>query len=186
MNRIAIELFILAVLITANGVFAMAEIAVVFDKESELREGILVTRRVDVGDPRQSDPEAEVGEDVEGAVGQVFQENVLSRETSIDDFAASICDETNKTFTTPPAAAGPAEDEAAPAGEEITLRWRTRPDNQAEIDVYNSISEELDQQLAAFPARHLSNPDLQQPFPGRGNGRIGKVKGSNQQHGQGH
>ena len=44
-------------------------------------------------------------------------------------------------------AAAPAEEAAAPAGEEITLRWRTRPDNQAEIDVYNSISEELDQQL---------------------------------------
>ena len=46
-----------------------------------------------------------------------------------------------------PEEAAPAEEEAAPAGEEITLRWRTRPDNQAEIDVYNSISEELDQQL---------------------------------------
>ena len=32
---------------------------------------------------------------------------------------------------------------AEPA-EEINLRWRTRPDNQAEIDVYSSISQELD------------------------------------------
>ncbi len=33
-------------------------------------------------------------------------------------------------------------------GEEITLRWRTRPDNQAEIDVYQSVSNDLD---AAWP-----------------------------------
>ncbi len=34
----------------------------------------------------------------------------------------------------------------APTGaqEEITLRWRTRPDNQAEIDVYQAISDDLD------------------------------------------
>jgi len=34
-----------------------------------------------------------------------------------------------------------------PVEEEITLRWRTRPDNQAEIDVYSSISQEIDNQL---------------------------------------
>ncbi|MEL6150149.1 MAG: extracellular solute-binding protein, partial [Chloroflexota bacterium] len=28
--------------------------------------------------------------------------------------------------------------------EDITLRWRTRPDNQAEIDVYTSVSETID------------------------------------------
>lgn len=38
------------------------------------------------------------------------------------------------------------EEPAAPA-EEITIRWRTRPDNQEEIDVYNSISQDLDAQL---------------------------------------
>ncbi len=32
----------------------------------------------------------------------------------------------------------------APASEEITLRWRTRPDNQAEIDVYSGVSANLD------------------------------------------
>ncbi len=31
--------------------------------------------------------------------------------------------------------------------EEITLRWRTRPDNQAEIDVYQAASETIDEQL---------------------------------------
>lgn len=33
---------------------------------------------------------------------------------------------------------------ATNAQDEITLRWRTRPDNQAEIDVYQSISDEID------------------------------------------
>jgi multiple sugar transport system substrate-binding protein len=31
--------------------------------------------------------------------------------------------------------------------EEVALRWRTRPDNQAEIDVYQAISDELDASL---------------------------------------
>ena len=33
------------------------------------------------------------------------------------------------------------------AMEEVTLRWRTRPDNQAEIDVYGGISDKLDGDL---------------------------------------
>jgi multiple sugar transport system substrate-binding protein len=37
-----------------------------------------------------------------------------------------------------------AEDEAADDGEAVSLRWRTRPDNQQEIDVYSSISEQID------------------------------------------
>jgi multiple sugar transport system substrate-binding protein len=37
-----------------------------------------------------------------------------------------------------------AEDEAADDGEVISLRWRTRPDNQQEIDVYSTISEQID------------------------------------------
>lgn len=36
----------------------------------------------------------------------------------------------------------PATSEPAPA--DITLRWRTRPDNQAEIDVYSEVSSDLD------------------------------------------
>ena len=70
---------------------------------------------------------------------------VLSGNQSIDDFAASICDEANKVFTNPPAATSGAMEQ--PTGEEIALRWRTRPDNQAEIDVYSAISQELDQEL---------------------------------------
>ena len=40
-----------------------------------------------------------------------------------------------------------AEDVAEDVGEEVALRWRTRPDNQAEIDVYQSISNSLDDEL---------------------------------------
>jgi len=53
-----------------------------------------------------------------------------------------------------PAAEEPAAEEAAEepaaeevAAEEVSLRWRTRPDNQAEIDVYSSISDDLDAAL---------------------------------------
>ncbi len=44
-------------------------------------------------------------------------------------------------------AATEAPTTAAPPDAEITLRWRTRPDNQAEIDVYQSISNQLDGQM---------------------------------------
>jgi multiple sugar transport system substrate-binding protein len=35
----------------------------------------------------------------------------------------------------------------AVAGEEVALRWRTRPDNQEEINVYQNVSDEIDAQL---------------------------------------
>ncbi len=41
------------------------------------------------------------------------------------------------------AAAADEEEMADEAMEGVTLRWRTRPDNQAEIDVYQAISDEL-------------------------------------------
>ncbi len=45
--------------------------------------------------------------------------------------------------------AQPAQQEqpTAQPAEEITIRWRTRPDNQEEINVYSNISQELDAQL---------------------------------------
>ncbi len=46
-----------------------------------------------------------------------------------------------------PAEATEAAMEEAPAGDEVALRWRTRPDNQEEIDVYQSVSDQLDAQL---------------------------------------
>jgi multiple sugar transport system substrate-binding protein len=39
-----------------------------------------------------------------------------------------------------------ADAEPAGDGEEITLRWRTRPDNQAEIDVYQSVSDGIEEE----------------------------------------
>ncbi len=36
---------------------------------------------------------------------------------------------------------------SAPSGETVTIRWRTRPDNQQEQDVYQQISDELSKQL---------------------------------------
>jgi multiple sugar transport system substrate-binding protein len=47
--------------------------------------------------------------------------------------------------TEAPAVEAPAAEE--PAMEDVAIRWRTRPDNQEEIDVYSKISEELDGEL---------------------------------------
>ena len=38
-------------------------------------------------------------------------------------------------------------DSGEDGGEEVSLRWRTRPDNQAEIDVYSEVSQSIDEQL---------------------------------------
>ncbi len=47
-----------------------------------------------------------------------------------------------------PAVVEPAPTEpAAPAMVDVDIRWRTRPDNQEEIDVYSKISSELDAEL---------------------------------------
>jgi multiple sugar transport system substrate-binding protein len=48
--------------------------------------------------------------------------------------------------TKAPATEAPAMTEAPAAGD-VALRWRTRPDNQEEINVYSEISNELDSQL---------------------------------------
>ena len=52
--------------------------------------------------------------------------------------------ETEASAVEEPAVEEPA---AEPAMEEVTLRWRTRPDNQEEADVYQGISDELMGQL---------------------------------------
>ncbi len=49
--------------------------------------------------------------------------------------------------TQAPAAQAPAAQQ--PAAEVVTIRWRTRPDNQAEQDVYQKISDDLSAKLAA-------------------------------------
>jgi multiple sugar transport system substrate-binding protein len=73
----------------------------------------------------------------------------------IASFALAACGTPSATQA-PAATEAPAMTEApaataAPATEapaaDVTLRWRTRPDNQEEIDVYSKISTELDAQL---------------------------------------
>ncbi len=69
--------------------------------------------------------------------------SLLTGETTVDNFAGSVCDEANKAFSgEAPTAEAPVE-----SMEEATLRWRTRPDNQEEADVYQSISDDLTGQL---------------------------------------
>jgi len=59
-------------------------------------------------------------------------------------FVLSAC---GTAATEAPAATEPPAAEEPAAAEEITIRWRTRPDNQAEIDVYQQISNDIDTQL---------------------------------------
>jgi multiple sugar transport system substrate-binding protein len=71
-------------------------------------------------------------------------------------FALAACGAPAPVATEAPAAA-PAATEApaveapaateAPAMADVAIRWRTRPDNQEEIDVYSKISTELDAEL---------------------------------------
>jgi multiple sugar transport system substrate-binding protein len=60
---------------------------------------------------------------------------------------------TQAPATAAPATAAPATATQPPAAtaapQMVTIRWRTRPDNQAEQDVYQSISDSLSTQLAA-------------------------------------
>lgn len=42
---------------------------------------------------------------------------------------------------------GGTTDGEEPSGEEVSLRWRTRPDNQAEIELYSQVSQTVDEQL---------------------------------------
>ena len=81
-----------------------------------------------------------------------MKKNVLFKAFSllaIASFALAACG-------APAATEAPAQPEApatevamteAPATEEVAIRWRTRPDNQEEIDVYSQISTELDAEL---------------------------------------
>lgn len=89
-----------------------------------------------------------------------MKKNVLFKAFSllvILSFALAACGAPAPAATEAPAAEEPAATEApaveapaateAPAAEEVAIRWRTRPDNQEEIDVYSKISTELDGEL---------------------------------------
>ena len=70
----------------------------------------------------------------------------------IASFALAACGSPAPVATEAPAMTeAPAATEAAmteaPAMEDVAIRWRTRPDNQEEIDVYSEISTELDVEL---------------------------------------
>jgi multiple sugar transport system substrate-binding protein len=58
------------------------------------------------------------------------------------DDTADTPDEPTEEPAEEPADEEPADEEAA--GDDVQLRWRTRPDNQAEIDVYQSVSDSID------------------------------------------
>ena len=51
-------------------------------------------------------------------------------------------------------ASGDNDSEAKPAAESVDLRWRTRPDNQAEIDLYQQISDDIDADSEAFSLKY--------------------------------
>lgn len=89
-----------------------------------------------------------------------MKKNVLFKAISllvIASFALAACGAPAPVATEAPAAVEPAATEApvveapaateAPATEDVAIRWRTRPDNQEEIDVYSKISTELDAEL---------------------------------------
>jgi multiple sugar transport system substrate-binding protein len=86
-----------------------------------------------------------------------MKKNVLFKAFSllvVVSFALAACGAPAPVATEAPAAA-PATEAAvaapaateAPATEDVAIRWRTRPDNQEEIDVYSKISTELDAEL---------------------------------------
>ena len=55
----------------------------------------------------------------------------------------SACSSTATETTTEETTSTPTATEAAEVVETVSLRWRTRPDNQAETDLYNSISDAI-------------------------------------------
>ena len=68
--------------------------------------------------------------------GDAGSDSTEAADSGTDAAATSAAEES--------AAGEPAEEGPAAEGDGVTLRWRTRPDNQAEIDVYASISDTID------------------------------------------
>jgi multiple sugar transport system substrate-binding protein len=82
-----------------------------------------------------------------GGAAETPTEEVAATEAPAEEAAPTEAVVEEVAPTEEPAAVAPtAEAPAAeePAGEEVTLRWRTRPDNQAEIDVYQSVSDSIE------------------------------------------
>ncbi len=68
----------------------------------------------------------------------------------------SACGGGTAPATQQPAAQQPAAQQ--PSGQMVTIRWRTRPDNQAEQDVYQKINDDLNTQLAAQNIKLVYDP----------------------------
>jgi multiple sugar transport system substrate-binding protein len=66
--------------------------------------------------------------------------------TTTDDAEATEAEDTEADDTE--ADDTEADDTEATDGDAVNLRWRTRPDNQAEIDVYQSVSDSIDEDWA--------------------------------------
>jgi multiple sugar transport system substrate-binding protein len=85
-----------------------------------------------------------------------------------DDSGSSSSDTTAKSSDTTAAAATTAAGTTAASGGGssggVELRWRTRPDNQAEIDLYQSISDEIDQANDAFTLKYEPGNNEGSPY----------------------
>lgn len=77
--------------------------------------------------------------------GETGSETDSTEETTTEEITTeeTTPNTTSDTETTSTESTSESTEEMADEAE-ITLRWRTRPDNQAEIDVYQSVSDELD------------------------------------------
>lgn len=64
-----------------------------------------------------------------------------------EDTAAPSGDDSASATAATSEAGEEASDAPAGDGSEVTLRWRTRPDNQAEIDLYSQVSADIDAAL---------------------------------------
>ncbi len=83
---------------------------------------------------------------------------VLNGELSVDDFAATICDEANKAFTDGAAVIAPDDTTAVEETDEemvdVNIRWRTRPGDDAEAAVYQSINDDVVAGLVNFTTEY--------------------------------
>ena len=71
--------------------------------------------------------------------GDTSDESTTEEEQTTEETETAVEEETDTEET----AAEAADDEEMAEAGEVTLRWRTRPDNQAEIDVYQAVSDDL-------------------------------------------
>jgi multiple sugar transport system substrate-binding protein len=84
-----------------------------------------------------------------------------------DDSGDGAADTTAATAETTAAAATTAAPDTTAGGGEgegVELRWRTRPDNQAEIDLYQSVSDEIDAANEGFTLKYEPGNNEGSPY----------------------